>query len=464
MRLWSGFVHWSEWRRDDGPMKPRRTRKGRTPGTQPPTARSILLRFAIGSTAAIAVAVVGGYFALRSVAIDEAKRETRTKVQEAGQLVESRLGDDLLVGKPAARNAVDDVVVARVLSNSIVRVKIWSTDGRVLYSDDPAQIGGRYKLDSGQLRLLREGGAKVEVSNLRRPENALDRGQGKLIEAYTRIRTPSGTPVLFEIYQRFGSVTASARRLLGALAPPILGAILLIVLIQAPLVWSLTRRLQRGHEEREALLGNAIAASAQERRRVASYLHDGPVQEIAGLAFSLAPLADSASARGASGEADLLRTTIERLRRMVRDLRVLLVELHPPHLAAAGLEAAIADLVSPLHANGVDVSIAIEGAERLDREKETLVYRVAQEAVRNVIAYADAGSLRVELTADDRVARFAVSDDGRGFDPALREKRLSEGHVGLSLVEELARDYGGSLKIVSRQGEGTRIELEVPSR
>ena len=445
-------------------MKPRRTREGRTPGTQPPTARSILLRFAIGSTAAIAVAVVGGYFALRSVAIDEAKRETRTKVQEAGQLVESRLGDDLLVGKPAARNAVDDVVVARVLSNSIVRVKIWSTDGRVLYSDDPAQIGGRYKLDSGQLRLLREGGAKVEVSNLRRPENALDRGQGKLIEAYTRIRTPSGTPVLFEIYQRFGSVTASARRLLRALAPPILGAILLIVLIQAPLVWSLTRRLQRGHEEREALLGNAIAASAQERRRVASYLHDGPVQEIAGLAFSLAPLADGASARGASGEADLLRTTIERLRRMVRDLRVLLVELHPPHLAAAGLEAAIADRVSPLHANGVDVSIAIEGAERLDREKETLVYRVAQEAVRNVIAYADAGSLRVELTADDRVARFAVSDDGRGFDPALREKRLSEGHVGLSLVEELARDYGGSLKIVSRQGEGTRIELEVPSR
>ena len=445
-------------------MKQRRTREGRTPGTQPPTARSILLRFAIGSTAAIAVAVVGGYFALRSVAIDEAKRETRTKVQEAGQLVESRLGDDLLVGKPAARNAVDDVVVARVLSNSIVRVKIWSTDGRVLYSDDPAQIGGRYKLDSGQLRLLREGGAKVEVSNLRRPENALDRGQGKLIEAYTRIRTPSGTPVLFEIYQRFGSVTASARRLLRALAPPILGAILLIVLIQAPLVWSLTRRLQRGHEQREALLGNAIAASAQERRRVASYLHDGPVQEIAGLAFSLAPLADGASARGASGEADLLRRTIERLRRMVRDLRVLLVELHPPHLAAAGLEAAIADLVSPLHANGVDVSIAIEGAGRLDREQETLVYRVAQEAVRNVIAYADAGSLRVELTADDRVARFAVSDDGRGFDPALREKRLSEGHVGLSLVEELARDYGGSLKIVSRQGEGTRIELEVPSR
>ena len=63
----------------------------------------MLLRFALGSAAAIAVAVVGGYFALRSVAIDEAKRETRTKVQEAGQLVEATLDDGLLTGEPAAR-------------------------------------------------------------------------------------------------------------------------------------------------------------------------------------------------------------------------------------------------------------------------------------------------------------------------------------------------------------------------
>ena len=86
----------------------------------------------------------------------------------------------------------------------------------------------------------------------------------------------------------------------------------------------------------------------------------------------------------------MLRTTIDRLRRTVRDLRALLVELHPPHLAAAGLESAIADLVSPLQAGGVAVSVAIDGAEQLDREQEALVYRVAQEAVRNVIAYADA--------------------------------------------------------------------------
>jgi two-component system, NarL family, sensor kinase len=108
----------------------------------PPTALSVLVRFALGSVAAIAVALVGGYLALRSVAIDEAKSETRTKVQEAGQLVESIVDDDLVQGDPAAREAVDDAVVSRVLSDSIVRVKIWSADGRVLYSDNPEQIGG----------------------------------------------------------------------------------------------------------------------------------------------------------------------------------------------------------------------------------------------------------------------------------------------------------------------------------
>jgi two-component system, NarL family, sensor kinase len=442
-----------------GVLSLRRRRQGRH---GPPTTRSALERFALGSTAAIAVALIGGYFALRSVAIDEAKRETRTKVQEAGQLVEGTVADGLRTGDPAARRAVDDVVVARVLSSSIVRVKIWSADGRVLYSDDAAQIGARYALDPGQLRLLRDGGAQVEVSDLNRPENALDRGQGKLIEAYTRIRAPSGAPLLFEIYQRFGSVTASARRLLGALAPPILGAIGLILLVQVPLIWSLTRRLQRGHDEREALLATAVATSQRERRRVASYLHDGPVQDIAGLAFSLAPLVDSANARGATAEAGELRTTIDRLRGTVRDLRGLLIDLYPPNLAAAGLEAALADLVSPLRARGVAIDVRVEGADRLDRERQAIVFRVAQEAVRNVIAYADAGSVRVELTVDGTRARLVVDDDGSGFGSGTREERLAEGHLGLSLVEELARQSGGHLDVSSTEGLGTRIELDLP--
>ena len=427
-----------------------------------PTPRSVIVRFALGTLVAIAIAVVGGYFVLRTVAIDEAKRQTRTRVQEEAKLVEAAVHDGLLQGRAPAVQKVDDIVVARVLTDSIVRVKIWSPGGRVLYSDEPAEIGGRYALSEEQHSLLRNGGAQVEVTNLDRPENRLDRQQGRLLEAYTRIRTPLGTPLLFEIYQRFGSVTADARRLLETLAPPILGAIGLILLIQVPLFWSLMRRLQLSHEQREGLLANAVTSSRRERRRVASYLHDGPVQELAGLAFSLAPVADGAASRGEEQDAAVVRTVIDRLRGTVRDLRALLVDLHPPTLASAGLDAALGDLVSPLSARGTKVELRVAGEGRLDVETQALVYRVAQEAVRNVIAYADATAVSVEVGVVDSTARLVVADDGRGFGAETRERRRAEGHLGLSLVEELAEQAGGSLTIDSQEGEGTRVRLEVP--
>jgi signal transduction histidine kinase len=427
-----------------------------------PTARWLIARFAAGTLVAIAVAVVGGYFALRAVAIDQAKRQTHTRVQDVGNLVEARVSDGLLKGRAKAVRAVDDVVIGRVLGKEIVRVKIWSPGGRVLYSDERAEIGGQYALDADQHRLLRNGGSEVEVSDLNRPENALDRQEGKLLEAYTRIRTPSGTPLLFEIYQPLDSVTADARRLLKGLAPPVLGAIGLILLLQVPLFWSLTRRLQLSHEQREGLLTNAVTSSRRERRRVAAYLHDGPVQELAGLAFSLAPVADGAASRGEDRDAAVVRTVIDRLRGTVRDLRALLVDLHPPTLATAGLEAALRDLVSPLSARGTKVELRIDDGGRLDPDTQALVYRVAQEAVRNVIAYADAKSVTVELAVVESTARLLVEDDGRGFGVETRERRREEGHLGLSLVEELAQQAGGNLTIDSREGEGTRVRLEVP--
>jgi two-component system, NarL family, sensor kinase len=433
-------------------------------GVAGPTARSVIVRFATGTLMAIVVAVVGGYFVLRSVAIDEAKQQTRVRVKEEAKLVGATVTDALLQGSPKAQEAVDNTVVGRVLTNSIVRVKIWSSAGRVLYSDEHAEIGGRYALDRGQLHLLRHGGAEVEVSDLSRPENRLDRQQGRLLEAYTRIRTPSGTPLLFEIYQRFGSVTDQARSLLGKLAPPILGAIGLILLVQVPLFWSLMRRLQLGYEQREGLLANAVTSSRRERRRVAAYLHDGPVQDLAGLAFSLAPVADDAETRGAARDAAVVRTVIDRLRGTVRDLRALLVDLHPPTLATAGLEAALGDLVSPLPARGTKVELRVDGGDRLDLDTQALVYRVAQEAVRNVLAYADASNVSVEVGVADSTVHLLVADDGRGFGPETRERRRAEGHLGLSLVEELAQQAGGSLTIDSREGAGTRVRLEVPLR
>src|SRR3954453_17541397 len=90
----------------------------------PPRVSSAVTRFMLGSLAAIAVVVVGGFFALRSVTIREAERDTRGRVELQGALVESAgLSDGILTGDPAALAKLDDLVAARLLSDSVVRVK-----------------------------------------------------------------------------------------------------------------------------------------------------------------------------------------------------------------------------------------------------------------------------------------------------------------------------------------------------
>ena len=83
-------------------------------------------------------------------------------------------------------------MLGQVVSGSIVRVKMWSRDGRVLYSDEPALIGRRFALGEDELRLFDSGGATAELSDLDEPENRFERSQGKLLEAHTTIRTPTG--------------------------------------------------------------------------------------------------------------------------------------------------------------------------------------------------------------------------------------------------------------------------------
>jgi two-component system NarL family sensor kinase len=410
---------------------------------------SAVSRYLISSLAAIAVIVIGGFFALRSVTVHEAERDTRERVVLEGRLVKTALTDGVLTGDPEALAQLDDLVQGQILGESVVRVKLWTRDGTILYSDEPALIGSRFELGEEERELFSTGGADAELSDLSEPENRFERQAGKLLEAHTVIRTREGTQVLFETYQRFSSVNASATRLLRALAPPLLGGLLVLLLVQVPLAYSLARRLQRGHDERERLLAGAIEASDNERRRIAADLHDGIVQDLAGVAFGLAPLA----AKAGPEDARVLDGSVERLRQGVRDLRTLLVEIHPPRLESAGLEAALDDLLSPLRAAGVDTVLDVEPGGRHDN----LVYRVAREALRNVAEHAQATHVAVRVTPE----RLTVADDGRGFDAAERGRRREQGHVGLALLEDLASEAGGTLTVSSESGAGTTVVLEL---
>ena len=111
------------------------------------------------------------------------------------------------------------------------------------------------------------------------------------------------------------------------------------------------------------------------------------------------------------------------------------------------------DLLSPLRSRGMETELRIEGPPT---PPDTLIYRVAREALRNVQAHAKASSVRVIVTP----GRLTVSDDGRGFEPAERARRRDEGHVGLDLLADLVEQEGGRLTIQSEPGKGTTVELE----
>ncbi len=230
-----------------------------------------------------------------------------------------------------------------------------------------------------------------------------------------------------------------------------------------PLAWSMARRLQRGHREREALLASAVEASTRERQRIAADLHDGVVQDLAGVAFGLAPLTAEAERRGDESEASVLRGATGTLRQGVRDLRTLLVEIHPPNLESAGLRVALSDLLSPLESAGIATSLEVE--EAAGGDGDALVYRAAREAIRNAREHAAPASVSVAVTrSPEGATRLVVADDGKGFSAVKRERRGGEGHLGLTLLAEVVEQAGGRLAVQSEPGKGTTIEMELPPR
>ena len=91
-----------------------------------------------------------------------------------------------------------------------------------------------------------------------------------------------------------------------------------------------------------------------------------------------------------------------------------------------------------------------------------MLYRSAQEILRNVTAHSGAEQVQITVTVDAGAATLVVDDDGRGFDVADLERRLDEGHLGLRSLGDLVAEAGGTLVVRSGPSQGTRAEVSVP--
>jgi signal transduction histidine kinase len=184
------------------------------------------------------------------------------------------------------------------------------------------------------------------------------------------------------------------------------------------------------------------------------------VQDLAGVSFAVSALARSPEApepvRASLGDAG------ESLRASLRALRSLMVEIYPPDLNAEGLGAAVNDLLAPAAAQGVEATATIDDIGDASETSVRLVWRVAQEAVRNALRHSGARTLNVTLRRSGEEQGdglvLVVSDDGRGFDPGQRARAAQFGLRGLA---SLITETGGHLDVRSAPGEGTTITLEV---
>ncbi|HVQ88083.1 MAG TPA: sensor histidine kinase [Actinomycetes bacterium] len=438
-----------------------------TQTARPGWKRPVVQFVAMGVVAAVVLALITGWFTQRA-ARAEAIHSAQTKTELLARAVaEPALTSGLSDGDAAAVDQFDRLMLDRVSEPEILRIKLWDATGHIIYSDEPRLIGDQFPFGSEELKVINEGGSEAEVSDLSKSENRYDPPLGQVLEVYTRVTSPEGEPLLFELYYSYDDVAQRTDQLLGAFRPITVAGILLFLVLAVPLVWLLARRLDDAASDRERLLLVAAQASDAERRRIARDLHDGVVQDLAGTSFALSATAREVS-DGSEVEQRRLREGLESLalnvRRSLRSLRSLLVEIYPPDLSSDGLPAALEDLLAPVVAQGVDVSVDVADTSELPDEVVALVWRTAQECVRNALRHGQPDHLTVALSTDQTsqpTVRLEVSDNGRGFDPT---KPQGGDHFGLRGLRDLALEAGGTLTVTSAVGSGTRVVLEVPWR
>jgi two-component system, NarL family, sensor kinase len=388
----------------------------------------------------------------RETALAEAERSA---TRLADFLVQPPL-EDALAGSDGAWQELDRVVGNRLRDGSVSRLVVWRGSGEILWSSDKS-IQGRTIPPSEELRAAIAGETVSDVDEA--PETAAGQPEAQL-EVYVPV-TANGEQLAVESYFPYGSIDRQAALLRGEIIPMAIGALVLLQVVQIPIATSLARRVRRQEAERAELMQRTVAASDRERRAIASDVHDGPVQDLAGVSYALSALKASVPPER--------HATVDKLvvavRHAVQSLRRLMIDIYPPDLSGAGLGTAINDLADGLRGEGVTVLVDAAPLPDLSPDAAAVLYRTAKEALANVAKHAKASQVWVTLEeAVDGGApavRLEIADDGVGY-PAVGTDRRSEGHLGLSLLRDRVVDLGGAVTLGDRVGGGALLTAVVP--
>lgn len=220
----------------------------------------------------------------------------------------------------------------------------------------------------------------------------------------------------------------------------------------------LHRRLAARERAHERFAEQVVAAQEAERRRLAADIHDGITQRLCSLRFHL-DAATEALTEDPRFTSEQLARSRELARLTLDEARAAINGLRPPVLDDLGLADSVASLARSVAA--CDVEVDVDECE-LAEHVEIALYRIAQEALQNVVKHARARHARLELRIDGDTVQLKVTDDGRGFDLGAGVDDTTIGGYGMGSMAERAELIGGELEVSSAPGDGTTVRARVP--
>jgi signal transduction histidine kinase len=347
----------------------------------------------------------------------------------------------------------------RLADGSITALIIRTPTGDVLFSSDPEITGGTFPA-TAELRRASTGRVVSNAHDARVPDFP-GGPAGNVVEVYVPVRIGTQTLVV-ETYFGQASIQREAALLRNRIIPVTVGALIVLQLVQEPIGLSLLRRVRRQDAERTQLLARGLTASERERHAIAADVHDGPVQDLAGVGYALAALKPSVPTEA---QAD-----VDRLGREVRDtvawLRRLMADLYPPELGDTTVPAAVEEIAGSARAGGLAVTVHAQPIPELDPPLVAVLSRTARDALAE--AARDPGTTRARIAYGPAEVRgkpavlLLVSTDHAGR-PDRRATRRGVAGEGLALLRRQVAELGGTLSVDARTAGGFVVTAVVPA-
>jgi two-component system NarL family sensor kinase len=403
----------------------------------------------------------------------------------ADSVLRPRLPDTLLADPtPLRGDRYRDLLTTAkgdLLEGGVAAVRIFAPDGTVVFSTRPAEMGRRLAPVTATLRgaLGEPAHAGTDVAQGREGNLTGEALPLKAVRAYAPIYRSddhAGHPELaMETVTDFKAIQGPIDRLGLVVAMGLAGGFLLYLLLLVPVSRRLSRRTEEQHAQlerllsrerqiqyqRRLLLDRSLRSGEEERTRIAAEIHDGPVQRLARLGYGLERVRSRQSQGDLKGADKLLEDMQTAVFDEVRELRVMMSRLRPPVLDQRGLEEALRDRAQAVtEETGLDCRVEADLNGRLVPALETVLFRVSQEALQNVVKHADARHARISLARNNGSVIMEIGDDGKGFDP--KRTPATSDHFGLMGMRERVEMIGGTCEVVSSPGSGTRVRVVLP--